>query len=117
MNIILIIAYVLSTSSGLVLLKLGSTNGAPISIVNNALSFNFNSISILGLSLYALSFILYTYLISKFDLGFIIPITTAIVYVMIFFASFMIFKEAFSILKIIAISLIIFGVILLNLNK
>lgn len=117
MNIALIIAYVLSTSSGLVLLKLGSTNGAPISIIDGALKFNFNLYSIIGFFLYGLSFALYIYLISKFDLGFIIPLTTALVYSLIFVASFLIFHEVFSLIKVIAISLIVFGVILLNLHK
>ena len=57
------------------------------------------------------------YLISKFDLGYIIPLTTALVYVLIFFASFVIFKEAFTALKIVGIVLIVIGVLLLNLKK
>jgi drug/metabolite transporter (DMT)-like permease len=117
MSLLFLIVYVLSTSSGLVLLKLGSSNGAPISIIENSLKFNLNPSIIAGVLLYGLSFLLYIYLISKFDLGFIIPVTTALVYVLIFVASFLIFHEAFTIMKITAISLIIFGVILLNLNK
>lgn len=117
MSIIILIAYVLSTSSGLILLKFGTTSGMPISFVENAIKFNFNLYSIIGIFLYGLSFLLYIYLISKFDLGFIIPITTALVYILIFAASFLIFHEVFTVLKIIAISLIIFGVILLNFNK
>jgi len=117
MQIILFIAYILSTSSGLILLKLGTTNGLPISFVENAIKFNFNLYSLLGIFLYGCSFLLYIYLISKFDLGFIIQITTALVYILIFTASFFIFKEAFTVIKIAAISLIIFGVILLNLQK
>lgn len=117
MQIILLIAYILSTSSGLILLKLGTTDGLPIAFVENAVKFNLNFYSILGIILYGFSFLLYIYLISKFDLGFIIPITTALVYILIFAASFIIFKEAFTMMKIAAISLIIFGVILLNFNK
>ena len=117
MSIMLIITYVLSTSSGLILLKLGSTASPLVSFTNHALKFNFNPCSVAGIALYGLSFILYTYLISKFDLGYIIPITTALVYIIIFVASFIIFRESFTILKIIAISLIILGVILLNIHK
>lgn len=113
MSIILIAAYIISTSAGLIFIKLGT----PISIIENAVKLNFNLYSIAGICLYGISFILYTYLISKFDLGFIIPITTAVVYIIIFIASFFIFKEVFTVMKIAAISLIILGVILLNLNK
>lgn len=117
MSILLLISYVLSTSFGLIFIKLGTENGLPISFIENSLRFNFSFYSILGIFLYGLSFFLYIYLISKFELGFIIPLTTALVYVMIFIASFLIFKEAFTIMKVAAISLIIFGVILLNLSK
>lgn len=117
MQTMFLIAYVISTSSGLILLKLGTTTGLPIAFVENAIKFNLNLYSVLGIILYGCSFLLYIYLISKFDLGFIIPITTALVYILIFAASFVIFKEAFTVMKIAAISLIIFGVILLNFNK
>lgn len=108
--------YVLSTSGGLILIKLGTSNGLPVSIVDNALKLNLNPYSIIGILLYALSFVLYIYLISKFDLGYIIPLTTALVYSVIFAASFFIFHEVFTVLKIAAISLIILGVILLNIK-
>lgn len=116
-NYILMGAYVLSTASGLVLLKLGTTTGLPISLVENSIKFNLNPFAVSGLFLYGLSFLLYIYLLSKFDLGFVIPLTTALVYVLIFIASFMIFKESFTMLKIIAIALILSGVVILNLNK
>ena len=117
MSVLILAAYVISTASGLILIKLGTTNGMPVSIVENALKFNINPYVVFGILLYGISFLLYIYLLSKFDLGYIIPITTALVYVLIFIASFVIFKEAFTLIKIAAISLIIFGVILLNISK
>ena len=106
--------YVLATSGALVLIKLGSAAGAPVSISNAKVMFNLNPIIFAGGVLYGISFLLYMYLISKNDLGYIIPLTTAFVYVAIFIASFLIFKESFSALKIIAIAMVIGGVILLN---
>lgn len=117
MSVLIIIAYIISTASGLVLLKLGSNSGAPIAIINHSLKFNFNPSIIAGIGLYSLSFVLYMYLISKYQLGFIIPLTTALVYILVFAASFVVFHETFNLIKIIAISLIILGVILINLNK
>lgn len=115
-NIILLI-YALVTSSGLILLKLGSKTGAPISIVDHRLQLNLGIIVICGIFFYGLSFLIYTYLISKNDLGYIIPVSTALVYIFIFAASFIIFKEAFTALKILGICLILGGLILLNLHK
>jgi small multidrug resistance pump len=109
--------YVLATSFGLIVLKLGTKSGLPITIVNNKIQFNLSFYSIAGIILYGLSFALYIYLISKFDLGYIIPLVTALVYIIIFVASFIIFKESFTSLKILAIVLILTGLILLNIKK
>ncbi len=117
MSNLIILAYALITSAGLILLKLGGQTGAPFSIENGRIVFNLGLYAISGIFLYGISFLIYTYLISKNDLGYIIPVTTALVYILIFFASFMIFKEAFTITKILAIALIIAGLILLNTSK
>jgi len=115
-NLILIL-YALTSTAGLVLLKLGSVNSAPVSFVDGKVHFNLGLYVIAGVVLYALSFVVYTYLISKNDLGYIIPVSTALVYVGIFLASFFIFKETFTAMKIVGIFLILGGVILLNINK
>jgi multidrug transporter EmrE-like cation transporter len=111
---IILTLYVLATCSALILLKLGSASGAPVALSGSKILFNINWTILVGGALYVTSFLLYAYLIAKFDLGFIIPLTTALVYAIIFFASFLIFKESFTVIKIIAIALIMIGVILLN---
>jgi len=114
---IIVALYVLATSLGLIILKLGTDSGLPISYTNNRLHFNLNFYSVSGIILYGLSFMLYIYLISKNDLGYIIPLTTAFVYIVIFIASAVVFKETFTTVKILGISLIVGGLILLNLKK
>jgi len=116
-SLIILLTYALTSSAGLVLLKLGSETGAPFSLVDGKPHFNLGVYAIIGIILYGISFIIYTYLVSKNDLGYIIPVSTALVYIFIFLASFVIFKEAFTALKILGIALILGGVILLNINK
>jgi multidrug transporter EmrE-like cation transporter len=113
---LIITLYVLTTSGALVLIKLGSNGGALVSFAGSKLVFNFNLVMVMGGLLYATSFLLYMFLISKHDLGYIVPLTTGLVYILIFVASFFIFKESFTAMKIFAIALIIVGVILLNLK-
>lgn len=114
---IILLFYVLTTSLALVFLKLGTDNGAPVNFNGGKLQFNLNLMSMLGIFLYGTSFLLYTYLISKFDLGYIIPFATAFVYVTIFIASYFIFNEAFTLPKILGIVLILGGLVLLNIGK
>lgn len=115
MSFIPIVFYVLSTVTGLVLIKLGSATGAVIELIGGKLSFNLTLVNVLGLSLYAVSFVLYTFLIAKHNLGYIVPLTTGLVYVFVFAASLLVFKEPYSSLKIAGIALILVGVLLLNL--
>lgn len=118
MSKILITIYVICSSFALIALKLGTRHGgAPIAYVNNRLHLNLTPYVIGGIFLYGTSFLLYMYLISKFDLGYIIPLTTAFIYVVIFLASALIFNEVFTVVKIAGIALIVAGLILLNLKK
>ena len=117
MSRLIIILYVLITSAALVTLKFASKAGAPVQFIEGHLNLNINPLTVLGIGLYGASFILYTYLISKFDLGYIIPLTTACVYVLIFAASFIVFNEQFNALKIGGIIFILIGLTLLNLKS
>lgn len=112
----LIAAYVLTTSSALISLKYASGNSALLQFVHNKLQVNFSFLAALGIFLYGTSFLLYTYLISKFDLGYIIPLTTALVYILIFTASAFIFNENFTVFKLAGIALILGGVVLINIK-
>ncbi len=117
MSKIIIALYVLASSLALIALKLGSKSGAPVEYLNDKVHFNVNPYIIGGIVLYGTSFLMYMYLISKFDLGYIIPLTTAFVYIFIFFASFILFKEVFTAVKITGILFIVAGLVLLNINK
>lgn len=101
----------------MILIKLGSSSSAIVELVNNKITLHPTPLNLVGIFLYGTSFFLYTYLVSKNDLGYIIPLTTGIVYVMIFVASFVIFKETFDLQKIIAISLILLGVVLISIRS
>lgn len=114
---IIISIYVLATSLALVVLKLGSKGGAPAQFASGKLHLNITPYTIIGVILYGISFLLYIYLISKYDLGYIIPLTTALVYILIFTASFVIFHEVFTAIKLVGIALIVMGLAFLNFKQ
>ena len=118
MSKLIIGLYVLATSLALVVLKLGTDkSGAPVHFNDGKLAVSLNWYVFTGILMYGVSFLLYIFLISKYDLGYIIPLTTALVYVSIFTASYFIFNEAFTAFKIAGIVLIIAGLTLLNIKK
>ena len=113
MKIILIIAYLILTVSGLVLMKLGGNPGT-ISIENKTFQFGISLVSALGFICYIASFLLFTRLVVMFDLSYIMPICTGIVQILTLVASKVIFNENISVQGIIGASLVIIGIIVMN---
>ena len=111
-NIILIVVYIILTIAGVVLFKLGTQKDFLVSIATGVFTLKISLMSIIGLVCYLCSFLMYMFLISKFDLTYIVPVTTGIVQVAI-----MIFKESVTVSKVVATGLILIGVILLNIKK
>ena len=114
---IIIFLYVLASSLALVFLKLGTSSGAPITYINQKIAFNLGWYVVTGIILYGLSFLIYTFLVSKYDLGYIVPLVTGLVYVAVFLASYFVFKEVFTPFKIAGVFLILGGILLLNVGK
>ena len=73
-------------------------------------------LSIVGLVCYLCSFLMYMFLISKFDMSYIVPVTTGIVQVATFVLAILIFKESVTVSKVFATVLILIGVIIMNIK-
>lgn len=110
---VLFIIYVILSSSGIILFKLGSSD-LSIKVINNQLNMNFPGLSLLGLFCYLLSFILWMIIISKSDVSFIVPLGLGLTNVLILVGSSVILKEEISLYGIIGIVLILAGTLLIN---
>lgn len=114
-KMILVILYILLTITGLVLMKLGGNTGS-ILIENMSFSFTMNFISLIGFISYILSFLLFTNIVVKFDLSYIMPITSGLIQVLTLLSGFFIFNEIISTKGIIGASLVICGIIVMNIK-
>lgn len=112
----LVVVYLVLSTLGLVLMKLGQNTGA-LSIAESELIFSINLISLAGFLSYILSFLLYTSIIVKFDLGYITPITAGILQIATLLAGIFVFKENISNNGIIGIVFVIAGVIIMNIKS
>ena len=117
MQYIVIIAYILFASGGLICFKLG-TEVMPIAVAfsGGAFSFQISWKSIIGILCYVLSFFLNLLLVSKHNLSYITPITTGLVYLIMFLSAVFLFKETVSITHVIGSALILIGVVLINIK-
>lgn len=111
-----LLIYVTTTVGGLVALKKGSVERPPVAFRNNKIVYHFTPLILTGLALYGVSFLSYIYLLSKYDLGYIVPLAAAFVYISLFLCSYFILKEVFTKKKLFGISLIVLGVLVLNMH-
>ena len=116
-NVILIVFYIILTIAGVVLFKLGTQKDFLVSIATGVFTLKISLMSIIGLVCYLCSFLMYMFLISRFDLTYIVPVTTGIVQVATFVLAIIIFKESVTVSKGVATGLILIVVILLNIKK
>lgn len=114
-KVICIALYIFLYLSGLILMKLGVNTGEFV-LNQGTLTFSINVISLLGLVCYILSFLVFTSIVVKFDLSYIVPLTSGVVQVLTLISGFIIFKENISIKGIIGAILIITGIVIMNLK-
>lgn len=114
MQFLLCAVYVVFTISGVTFMKLGSMaenlKGFIVPIVN----LRITGLSLVGYMCYGISFLLYTVIISKFELGYISPILSGVVQIVTLVVAFFVFKEQFSLNAGIGAAMIIAGVIIMN---
>ena len=97
-------------------MKLGANNVSLKSIQIPIINLQLNWLSLIGYLCYACSFLIYTVVITKFDLGIIIPVLSGIVNVLVFIVAIVVFQEAFTVYSIAGIILISIGVFLMNIK-
>ena len=98
------------------MMKLGMTSAKfeiSASIINLSINWKF----IIGFLSYIASFLLWTFIISKFNLSYIYPVMTAILFVLIMIVSAIFLKETITSSQIIGVVIIIIGVLVTILKK
>ena len=78
MQYIAITIYVLCSVSGLVLFKLGSTEDLTLEINRSFFCLKVGWLSVLGLILYIISFVVYMGLAAKNNLSYLVPVTVCL---------------------------------------
>ena len=110
--VILFILYVLLASSGLVLFKLGTTNGATIKILSFSISFSWKMLA--GIMCYGFSFLLWLYIVSHMNLTFAMPLSVALVNTLVVVESCLLLKEKITVTQGIGIFIVVFGVVIMT---
>ena len=115
-NVLLFIIYVILSSSGLILFKLGSLNpNLNINILDISIAFSIKSI--IGILCYGCSFVLWMIIVSRMNLTVAMPLSVAIVNTLVLIGSCVFLKEKVTLVQGIGIFIIIFGVSLISIKN
>lgn len=112
-NIILFFIYIIFSVGGLILFKIGS-GGTKINLYKNFLNLNIDINMLLGILCYGISFILWLFIVSKFNLSYIVPMSVGMVNILILFGSKYFLNESISFLKVLGILIILLGLFIIN---
>jgi drug/metabolite transporter (DMT)-like permease len=116
-NLLTFLGFFLFTSAGMVFIKLGGEADKHAFLTVPVIDFKLSLLSIVGFALYGISFILYSSLLQKYDLSFLNPVTIGVTAILIFICAVLFFNEAITMVKILALLLILSGVVIINVFK
>lgn len=112
---ILVVMYILLTIAGLVLMKVGGNTGN-IKLEKDCFIFSMSFLSLLGFICYISSFLIFTNIVVKFKLSYIMPITAGLIQVLTLLSGYIVFKENVTINGIIGVILVILGIVVMNIK-
>lgn len=116
MNIILLASYILLSTGGATLVKLGGNPKMPQLFTVPYFDFPVSFVTLLGVIGYSLSFLLFIVLLNKLELSYLTPVATGVSYALLMGASILVFNEGFSLIKTVGCILILVGVIMVVAN-
>lgn len=114
LDLLIFAIYAIIGGSGLLVMKM-ATNEMPFSLKDLG-HILLNVKYLFGFLLYACSFMMFMFILSKYKLNVAYPLATALFFVYISLASYFILKESFSMIQIIGIGLCMLGVVLIGLK-
>lgn len=111
---LLCLLYVIFSLLGLIFMKSGSMEGKRVifQIFQRKIMLE----SIVGYVCYIISFLLYTTVITKFNLSYIIPVLGGIVNILILLIGILLFHEEFTMFSVVGCICIVTGVVLMSLK-
>lgn len=112
-----LIIYVCLSACGLTLIKLGLNRNGTLLIDKNGFSLSFSWLLVLGIIMYIASFLLSLIVMKSMNLSLFYPLSAGLVYVVVCIASFLVLKEKISTSQIIGMSVILAGIIIMNLGR
>lgn len=115
MFVILFLCYILLSSGGLLLMKMGGKE-TTINLTNSIIESKFSFIFLLGIFCYIFSFLVFIFILQRRNLSYIYPICTGCINIISVLMGIFILQEKISVSGLLGVFMIGFGIFLINLK-
>ena len=112
-----LLIYVCLSALGLTMIKLGLGSGSTVLIDKSGFSMNFDWKFIIGVCLYAVSFITSMIVMKGMNLSIFYPLSAGLIYIVVCVLSVVLLKEKLTIMQLVGMTVILAGIIIMNLGK
>lgn len=114
MNLFLLMVYVVLSTSGATLIKYGGSGSGKVHTLFNVpiVNVEVSLVSLIGIIIYGMSFLVFTILLNKLSMSYLVPVATGASYVLLMISAILVFNESFGLWKAIGCILILVGIML-----
>lgn len=114
---IALIIYVCMSATGLTLIKIGTMKESTFSINTGGFDLKLSWVLAAGLCVYILSFLMSLIVMKRMNLTIFYPLSAGLIYILVSLAGFIVLKENITISQFIGMSIILAGIVVMNLGK
>ncbi len=112
MNYLLLFFYIMMSVTGSLLVKLASIKDSMVLFVVPVMNFKVTLLTLLGMTLYGCSFLLYIVLLTRLNLSFFTPVSIGCVYILMMLSSVVVFHEKMNLVNEIGSVLVFIGILM-----
>ncbi len=109
--------YVIMSSLGLTLIKIGTANDFSLKLDRVGVQFQINYVLVAGMCIYIISFLLSMMVMKKMNLSVFYPISAGLIYILICLLSIFVLKEKVSANQMVGMGIILVGIVVMNFKK
>lgn len=109
--------YVIMSSLGLTLIKIGTADNFSLKLDRVGMQFQINYVLVAGMCIYIISFLLSMMVMKKMNLSVFYPISAGLIYILICLLSIFVLKEKVSVNQMIGMGIILVGIVVMNFKK
>ena len=117
LNMLKILLYVMFSSCGLILLKIGTSKNFSISFNKGSFSLEINFVLITGFLLYIASFITSLIVMQGMNLNIFYPVSAGAIYIIVCVLSTIVLHEEISIKQLVGMCIILIGILIINIKN